>query len=354
MSKQHKSRPAPAPRVIAHPDLFTAAPGPAIPEHLPVLGIDIAKATFRASLTGGQLTRSAEADFPNTPEGFTALDRWLASNKAPRTRAGLEATGHYSTPLLEHLHTAGHHVSLINPRWIKDYARSQGRRNKTDEVDARIIADYVRTHELHPWQPASKDQQTLRALIQRREDIQRTKGAEERRLESRPAPAVALLIKQTITHCENQLKAIAKAIKATLKANPALSTQVAQLCTIPSIGEVTALKILAGIPPVESFERVRDIAAWAGLTPALCRSGTSLEKRPRMNKQGSGALRKAMYMPAVTLMKSKADHSLTRFRDRLLNEGKSKMCVVGALMRKLFQTACGILKHNTPFNPSLS
>jgi transposase len=265
-----------------------------------------------------------------------------------------QPTGHYSTPLLEHLHAAGHHVSLINPRWIKDHARSQGRRNKTDEVDARIIAGFLRTHALHPWQPASKEQQTLRALLQRREDIQRMKAAEENRLESKPAPAVAFLIKQSIAHYGSQLEAIEKAITAALKASPQLRQQLEHLCTIPGIGRITALKLLAGLPVIENFERIRDIAAWAGLTPALCRSGTSIEKRPRMNKQGSGALRKAMYMSAVTLLRSKACNALTRFRDRLLSKGKAKMSVIGALMRKLFQTACGVLKHNTPFNPALN
>lgn len=357
MPKQPKqpqiaSNAAPAP--ITHPDLLEPAPGPAVPVTLPLLGIDIAKATFRACLTGSHLTRSAEADFPNTPQGFAALDTWLEKHHAPRTRAGLEATGHYSTPLLEHLHATSHHASLINPRWIKDYARSQGRRNKTDEVDARVIADYMRTHALPAWQPASKEQQTLRALLQRREDIQRTRLAEERRLESRPAPAVAFLIKQTIAHCQSQLTQIEQAINTAISASPALKKHMENLQTIPSIGRITALKILAGTPPVESFERVRDLAAWAGLTPAQCRSGTSLDKRPRMNKQGSATLRKAMYMPAVTLMKSRAQNTLTRFRDRLLAAGKPKMSVIGALMRKLFQTACGVLKHHAPFNPTLN
>lgn len=148
MPKQRKKASHTAPAPITHPDLLEPAPGPAVPESLPILGIGIAKATFRACLTGGSLPRSAEADFPNTPQGFAALDTWLQKHHATRTRAGLEATGHYSTPLLEHLHAAGHHASLINPRWIKDYARSQGRRNKPRrlagaETDCRQAARRV-------------------------------------------------------------------------------------------------------------------------------------------------------------------------------------------------------------------
>jgi len=349
-----KSQPSAAPAPLTHPDLLEPDAAPAVPEHLPVLGIDIAKATFRACLTGPGMTRSAEANFANTPEGCAALDTWLAQHGAPRTRAGMEATGHYSTALLEHLHARGHHASLINPRWIKDYARSLGRRNKTDEVDARVIADFVRTRALPAWQPASPEQQTLRALLQRREELQRLHTAEAQRLESRPAPALAVFIKQTIAHCQRQLAALEKAITAALKANAAWRRRKTHLQTIPSVGHVTALKVLAALPEVDAFERVRDLAAWAGLTPALRQSGTSVQGRPRMNKQGSAFLRKAMYMPAVTLMRSRADNALTRFRDRLLAAGKSKMCVLGALMRKLFQVICGVIKHDSPFNPDMA
>ena len=118
------ARPAP----VATPGLFEPSAAPAIPD-LPVLGIDIAKATFRACLLPNRGGRSAEADFANSPEGFHALAAWLKKHSAPRTRAALEATGHDSQALLAFLHAAGHHVSLLNPRWIKGYARSEGRGN---------------------------------------------------------------------------------------------------------------------------------------------------------------------------------------------------------------------------------
>jgi transposase len=350
-SSRPKNRSA-RPQPIAEPDLFVPAAAPAVPAALPVLGIDIAKATFRACLTGGGALRSAEADFPNTPEGFTALDAWLTRHGAGRTRAGLEATGHYSLALLEHLHAAGHHASLINPRWIKDYARSEGRRNKTDAVDARVIARYVEKHALPAWRPRSAVQQSLQALSRRREDAQRAWSAEKQRLKSGPAPAVAVFIKESIAHHERQIAQIDKAITALLRSSETLRTRSAHLESIPSIARLSAVKLLAELPEIDCFERVRDIAAWAGLTPALCESGTSVRRRTPMNKQGSGALRKALYMPALVLLRSRADNPLTRFRDRLLAAGKPRMVVIGALMRKLFQTACGVLKHNRPFDPS--
>ena len=346
--KDKTARPAP----VATPGLFEPSAAPAIPD-LPVLGIDIAKATFRACLLPNRGERSAEADFANSPEGFHALAAWLKKHSAPRTRAALEATGHYSQALLAFLHAAGHHVSLLNPRWIKDYARSEGRRNKTDAADARVIARYVRTHATRPWQPRTEAESSLQALSRRRAHIVGQLTAEKVRLQNEPA-ATAPLTKNSIAHFKRQLVQIDQAITKLLRADAALQRAFALLQSIPGIGRATAIAILAELPPLESFERVRDAAAWAGLTPALCESGTSVRGRSRMSKQGNGRLRKALYMPALVLLRAKRQNALTTFATRLREAGKPPMIIIGALMRKLFQTACGVLKHDCRFNPSLA
>jgi hypothetical protein len=196
--KQREAALRPAP--VTTPDLFVPDTAPAVPA-LPALGIDIAKATFRACLLRPGAQRSVEADFANTSEGFAALTRWLEEHGAPRTRAALEATGHYSLELLRYLHDARHAVSLLNPRWIKDYARSEGRRNKTDAVDARLIARYVQTHATRTWQHRTAAQDALQALSRRREEALRALTSEKLRLQS-AAPQTASFIKTSIAHYE--------------------------------------------------------------------------------------------------------------------------------------------------------
>src|SRR5436190_18275824 len=97
---------------------------PAFP-NLALVGIDVSKLTFDACLlrsAGPKLS----AQFSNNPEGFAKLDTWLKAHHATKVLAGLEATGPYGVPLLWHLHTQGHVTCQLNPRRIKDYARSQG------------------------------------------------------------------------------------------------------------------------------------------------------------------------------------------------------------------------------------
>lgn len=350
-SRKKLTSTAAQPQPVSTPDLFFPDAAPGIP-NLPVLGIDIAKATFRACLLRPGAERSVEADFANTEAGYAELTAWLEKHGAPRTRAGLEATGHYSLGVLRYLHGAGHFVSLFNPRWIKDYARSEGRRNKTDAVDARVIARYVQTHATRAWQPRSAAQEALQALGRRRADAMRALLAEKERLTS-AAPSAATFIKTSIAHYEKQLKDIEKALDVLVDGDAGLCRACLLLESIPGIGRITAIALLAEMPDLACFERVRDAAAWAGLTPALCESGTSVHKRSRMNKQGNGALRKALYMPVLTLLRSKAANALTALRNRLREAGKAEMVIIGALMRKLFQTACGVLKHDQLYNKTL-
>src|SRR5437867_5199914 len=118
---------------------------------LPVLGLDVAKASVQAELrTNGKRVRFG---FANNGKGFAQLARILKEHNVPKVWAGLEATGPYSHALALWLHGQGHRVSLLNPRRVKQYARSAGNRHKTDLLDAAIIADFVCAHRPAPWQP---------------------------------------------------------------------------------------------------------------------------------------------------------------------------------------------------------
>src|SRR5215467_3522878 len=85
------------------------------------LGIDVAKDTLAVTLL--QTDRPAQGTFDNTPAGFKKLDGWLKKRRVKQVHACLEATGRYSEALAEHLHAAGHIVSVINPARLKAFAQ---------------------------------------------------------------------------------------------------------------------------------------------------------------------------------------------------------------------------------------
>jgi transposase len=256
--------------------------------------------------------------------------------------------------LLWHLHTSGHLVHQLNPRRIKDYARSQGRRVKTDATDAAIIAAYLKAStDLQPWLPPTQALQDLQALVRRRAQVLDCLQAERNRKEKGATSAVAASLERQITTLKAEVAHLDRAIDLHVLAHPPLQKSVRLLRSIDGVGRLVAVTILAEVPHLSAFERARDVAAFAGLTPSLAESGTSLRRRGRMSKEGSTLLRKMLYMAALQAVKrpSNAFHPVyTAFVAR----GKAKMCALGALMHKILRIAFGVLKHDTPFVPNFA
>ena len=104
------------------------------------LGIDISKKKFDVALVTSDQVESGT--FRNDETGFTKLGRWLRKRGAKRVWACMEATGQYGDELALYLHEQGQKVSVVNPARIKKYGESKLQRNKTDKIDARLIADF--------------------------------------------------------------------------------------------------------------------------------------------------------------------------------------------------------------------
>lgn len=316
---------------------------------LPRLGIDISKATLDACLHALDGARHSEV-FSNDKAGHARLDSWLKTHHASLTLAGLEATGPYSQALLWHLHQNGHRVCLLNPRRVKDFAKSQGRRVKTDAVDARIIADYLRHDEhLQPWQPPTQAVLDLQALVRRRQQVMDMLQAERNRLEDTRLPvAVKNSINGQIGLLKSEVGLLTKAIDKHVLGNAALQKSVRLLRSIPGIGQMVAVTILAEVPAILSFKRAREVAAFAGLTPALAQSGTSVRRRGGMTHEGSALLRKMLYMAALQAVK-RPTNAFHDCYQAFVKRGKAKMCAIGAIMHKLIRIAFGVLKHDQTF-----
>src|SRR5262249_49406990 len=154
-------------------------------------------------------------------------------------------------------------------------------------------------------------------------------------------------------HRVKEMDALLKDIQAELDAlrvaDKNLLGQCQLLTSIPGIGEHTALRLLAEIPDIRNFRSAKQLAAFAGLTPANRSSGKSVRKRPRLSKRGRSGLRKILFMPALTARRRKGP--LRAFSEQLIERGKPKLAVIGALMRKLLHCVYGVLVSGLPFDP---
>ena len=314
------------------------------------LGLDVAKDKADACLLRPDGQRLVEC-FENSRQGHDKLLAWLHRHGGGAlVQAGLESTGPYSRAWCYLLHAAGHAVSLLNPARPKAYAQACGLRNKTDRVDARLLATFVAERQPARWTPPTPESEALKELTRRREDLLALIQAENNRLESAQNRCVRDSLGRVIKALERELGRIEDEVEQLVQSHAPLRAKEKLLRSIKGIGKVTARKILAELPDVNCFASARQAAAYAGLSPRRHESGKTVRKRGRLSKTGNPDLRKAFYMPAMVAIKHNG--VIRNFAARLRANGKCEKVIIGAVMRKLLHIAFGVLKHNRPFDPA--
>ncbi|HEY3265949.1 MAG TPA: IS110 family transposase [Armatimonadota bacterium] len=315
------------------------------------IGIDVSKDTLDVCLmTEGCKDRLRT--FPNRKSGYRQLLDW-ANRYAPNAamRFCLEATGSYSDGIAFFLAEEEQWVSVINPYRAKHHGQSKGPSNKTDQADARLLADFCRTQNPSLWRPAAPEVRLLTALSRRLESIIDLLGQEENRAKvPNLQKEIERSLKITIRQLSKERERIERQIRDHIRKHPDLKRDRDLLLSIPGIGETTAWIFLAELPDPAQFESAEAAAAFCGLNPRQFRSGSSVHKKTRLAKTGNARLRKALYFPALTA--ARHNPLVAAFAQRLLLAGKPAMVVLGASMRKLLMIAYGVLNHRRPFSPS--
>lgn len=314
-----------------------------------ILGIDISKKSFDVHLQNEKQAVGSRR-FANTAAGHKKLGQWLGEQGAEQVRACLEATGRYGDELALYLHEQGQRVSMVNPARIKKYAESKLQRNKTDKMDARLIADFCRTQEPALWRPMAPEKRELQEIVRRLSTLIAEQTRERNRQQAGIGSAlVKASIEANLEFLANQVTQLEKQIQSHIDQHPDLKRDQELLTSIQGIGSRTAARILGELPPVSRFDNSGQVVAYAGLSPQHHESGSSVHKRARLTKIGNQHLKTALYLPALSAIRF--NPIIVAQAERLTERGKEPMVIVGAAMRKLLQLAYGVLKSGQPFDP---
>jgi transposase len=265
--------------------------------------------------------------------------------KISEVHAVLEPTAAYHELAARLLATKGMTVSLVNPAQIRSFAKDMAVLNKTDRIDAVLLARYGCLARPKAWSPPAEPLVELQALLARLDDLEGDLRREQNRYEQACVRSCSSVIKRSFATSLKALKAQCKllqqAIAEHLAAHDNLQADLKRLRTIPAVGPKTALRTLALLRS-HRFDTARQAAAFVGLVPIERQSGKSVRGRPRLSKAGNSRLRAALYMAAVVATKLNPD--IKAQQQRLLERGKAKMSTLGAAMRKLVHICFGVLK----------
>ena len=302
------------------------------------IGVDISKARLDVHEPG-----KAHAAYPNDKAGIARLVKALTS-LGGQAHVICEPTGGYERPLADALWKAGIAVSLVNPRQVRDFARSRGLLAKTDKLDAKVLSDYGATNKPAATAQPSAASEELTELVDRLGQLNATRTQERNRLEKNPQSKTVKKDEQSLLRdLEKHIAAIQKEIAALIARNDHLCSKAERMKEIKGVGEVTAASMLAYMPELGTLSR-NQAAALAGLAPINCDSGKMHGQRHIHG--GRAKARKALYMAAVNMCVF--NHICRAKYQRLVERGKSKKLAITAIMRHLI-----VLLNSAIKNPDL-
>lgn len=303
----------------------------------------------KESLVVHALPSDKQLTIANTP---AAVRRLLAAERRSNARQELgpmlvvvEATGGYERGVLDVAVALGIPAHRAHGTRVRHFARYLGLAAKTDAIDARVLAAFGRqAQDLRLYRPPPPASAALRELQGRRSELQDMMLAETNRLEHVRLPDVRKSLERHIAALKVQVKQIEAAIAALVRADALLRTKSALMRSVVGVGPVTAATLLAYLPDIGQMTRGQ-VARLAGLAPINADSGR--QSAPRHIEPGRGAIKRCLYMAALTAMK--ANPVLAAFAARLRATGHPFKCVATAVMRKLVVILNAVLRDGQPW-----
>lgn len=322
------------------------------------IGIDVAKHTFQAAVADQtaiprQWASLPTAQFEHSAKGVGQFVRWLRDmGWTKRNVAGIciEATGRYTQQWVELLRRPLAPVCVVNPARPKAYGQSLGIRDKSDRVDACVIALYAKATQPDPTPADSCVQRELRELSRLHRALEKQCQANQRRLDDGPSSAFTrATLKKTIVALLRQIRRVEQAMERVIRNDENLSKDFKRAKTVKGIGAKTATLILAEFGDLRQYNR-DEVVALAGLFPREYTSGTSVHKKSRLAKAGKASVRAALYMCAMSAIQANAN--LRQFAKRLEENRKEPMQVIAAVMRKLLLLVRAVVVSETDYDPN--
>lgn len=318
--------------------------GKVLPERsalVPVyVGIDVCKAWLDVYLHPiGRSCRMA-----NDREGLKRLKRWLA--KYQIALIVMEATGKFHRQAHRHLHAGGLAVAIVNPLRARLFAEAMGTLAKTDAIDARMLALIAATLEPKAKAPPPQTMETLQEVVRGRDAFVRMRTALLNQLEAATVTCLKREIRRQLEALERAIDKLQAEIERIVAADPALARRLAILTSIPGIGTIAAITLLANFAELGTCTG-KQAAMIAGLAPIACDSGDS--QGARHIKGGRASLRTGVYMP--TLCAARFNPDLKCFYARLRGAGKKPKVALVAVMRKLVTLANTLIREDRLWQP---
>ena len=307
-------------------------------------GIDISHLVFDVTDSDGN-----HYQFKNTLSGFKKYLKLLNSS----SHCVMEASGYYHYKLAYFLLEAGIKLSVENPLAVKRFIQMKLSKIKTDKSDSKLICEYGKQVDLRLWKGNSKHQieclQMVRLLstYTKQSTMLKNKIHGEEVL-GNPSKIVVVSLKRSLRQLEKEKKNLETKLLILVK--EVHQDLLTRMQSIPGIGKKTALMMVVFTDGFARFKSGSELCSYAGLTPIIRQSGSSVKGRPRISKIGNQKLRNLLFM--CSLNACKYNKACRDIFERIVAKGKSKKLALMAVCNKLLKQAFAIAKSGLIYDPT--
>ena len=308
------------------------------------IGIDVSKDSFVAAYPAksGYTTNT----FKNDTKGV----RQFIKSLPDESHCVMESTGNYSMLLLYLLQQAGIPVSMENPQKIKHFSRAMMSVTKTDEIDAKLIAMYGEKMNPEPYKIPSESilllKQKRTVLRQLKKHLAATLNLQQSlAVLPKQDPTSKVTIEQTIKFLRKQIAKMEEEI--THLSNKEFKRQMDLLTSIKGIGNTLASALIVATGGFTYFSSAKQISRFIGLCPTYQKSGTSVNIKGHINRNGDTHLRSQLYIAALSSLR--CNTACKEMYDRLRTNGKSGKVALVAVTNKLIRQAFAVVTNNQPY-----
>jgi transposase len=290
-----------------------------------ICGVDISKARLDACIEPGSIRGS----FANDPAGIAGLAAFCRQHRVELV--AMEATGGYERRAFLLLWEQGLPCTVTNARQVRLYAEAMGVLEKTDTIDAHIIARFAQAKNLKPTPLPSSSQKRLKALVARLRQLTDDLTVQKQRRSSLFDDAEMLAsIDEVIALLKRQSRTLEGEIGSMIDDDSLWACLSDTFRSIKGVADRTVAWIMADLPEIGTYSN-KAIAKLVGVAPIANDSGKRRGKRPI--RGGRAGVRSILFL--VAAIAARYDKSLGEFRARLVAAGKEKMVIRIALARKL-------------------
>ena len=307
-----------------------------------IFGVDISKDVFDVMNCKGDYYQ-----FSNDLTGFKKFTKKLTKE----TLVVMEATGYYHYCLAQYLYEQGYLVSVVNPLSVKRFIQMKLSKIKTDKSDAKAICEYGQFNQVPLYTAKDESQAECLQLIRLIDIYLKQSTAIKNKIHGEntlgiPSKVVYHSLNRSLKSIKKEINLLEDRLNELVKDYQ--QKQLTLLKSIPGMGDKTAIMLIVMTDGFNRFENSKQLCSYAGITPTIRHSGSSVRGKSRISKMGNQKMRNLLFLCSFSACKY--NKGCREIYERIVSKGKSKKLALIAVSNKLLKQAFAIAKSGLPYD----